>query len=144
MTTLRVNHRISIPLDEFQFDYVRSGGPGGQNVNKVASKAVLRWRPGESPSLPPMVRERLVRAIASKLTTEGELIITSQKTRDQGRNAEDCLEKLRVLVLAAATPPKVRRPTKPTKASQEKRLEEKTRRGEVKRLRRGPPSRDDG
>lgn len=140
---LRVNHRIAIPLEEFTFDYVRSGGPGGQNVNKVASKAVLRWRPASSPSLPPAVKERLLKAIGSKLTNEGELIVTSQKTRDQGRNAEDCLEKVRVMVLAAATPPKVRRATKPTKASQEKRLEEKTRRGEVKRLRRGPVSRDE-
>jgi ribosome-associated protein len=140
---LRVNHRISIPLAEFQFDYVRSGGPGGQNVNKVASKAVLRWRPGESPSLPPMVRARLMEAIASKLTNEGELIVTSQKTRDQSRNTDDCLEKVRLLVLAAATPPKIRRPTKPTKASKERRLDDKSRRGEVKRLRRGPAPRDD-
>jgi ribosome-associated protein len=133
---LIINDRIAIPLDEFSFDYARSGGPGGQNVNKVASKAILRWHPGNSPSLPPAVKERLLRAIASKLTTEGELIVTSQLTRDQGRNADDCLEKVRRLVLAAATPPKTRRATKPTKASRERRLESKEKRSETKKLRR--------
>jgi ribosome-associated protein len=135
---LIVNERIAIPLEEFSFDFARSGGPGGQNVNKVASKAILRWRPAESPSLPPAVKERLLRKVASKLTTEGELIVTSQLTRDQGRNVEDCLEKLRQLVLAAATPPKPRRPTKPTAASRIKRLESKGKRSETKKLRRKP------
>lgn len=134
--SLIVNERIAIPHDEFALDFARSGGPGGQNVNKVASKAVLRWTPAASPSLPPGVKDRLLRSVASKLTTEGELIVTSQKTRDQGRNIEDCLEKVRLLVLAAATPPKPRRATKPTKASKERRLDAKGKRSEVKKLRR--------
>lgn len=135
---VRVNDRIAIPHDEFQFEFSRSGGPGGQNVNKVNSKATLRWKPGESPSLPPAVRDRLLRAIGSRLTEDGEWLITSQKTRDQGRNVEDCLEKLRVAVLAAASPPKVRRPTRPTLGSQLRRVEAKTRHSTAKKLRRRP------
>src|SRR3954464_7529462 len=99
---LTVTDSLAIPLGEFRLEFARSGGPGGQNVNKVNSKAVLRWKPAESPSLPAPVRERLLRANASKLTREGELLITSQLTRDQARNVDDCLEKLRALVLAAA------------------------------------------
>ena len=135
---LKVDESITIPDDEFQWDFARSGGPGGQNVNKVNSKALLRWKPGESPSLPVPVRERLLRSIAHRLTGEGDLLITSQATRDQGRNVEDCLEKLRALVLAAARPPKPRRPTRPTRGSQLRRVEDKSRRSDVKRGRRRP------
>lgn len=134
---LIINDRIAIPLEEFQFDFARSGGPGGQNVNKVASKAILRWNPAASPSLPAPVKARLMTAIANKLTVEGELVITSQLTRDQGRNVDDCLEKVRVLVQAAVVPPKVRRPTKPTYGSQVRRLEDKAKRSAAKRQRRG-------
>lgn len=137
---LQVTSRIAIPDDEFRWDYARSGGPGGQNVNKVNSKVLLRWNPGTSPSLPPAVRDRLLALVASRLTTEGELLITSQATRDQGRNVEDCLEKLRAIVLEAAVPPKQRRATKPTRASQVRRVESKARRSEVKRGRKAPDS----
>lgn len=135
---LTINQRIAIPLSEFQWEFARSGGPGGQNVNKVNSKAILRWSPRTSPSLPEPVRARLLNAVESRLTGEGELIITSQQTRDQGRNMDDCLEKLRVLVLAAAAPPKIRRATRPTLASKVRRVEAKTRRSAAKRLRRKP------
>ncbi|HWE38050.1 MAG TPA: alternative ribosome rescue aminoacyl-tRNA hydrolase ArfB [Isosphaeraceae bacterium] len=135
---LIVDDRIAIPLEEFRFEFARSGGPGGQNVNKVASKAVLRWKPGASPSLPEPVRARLLRAVASRLTTEGELLVTSQRTRDQGRNVDDCLDKVRRLVLAAATPPKARKATRPTFASKVRRGAEKARRAAAKRLRRPP------
>src|SRR5262245_2577191 len=107
---LTVNDSLAIPLDEFRFEFARSGGPGGQNVNKVNSKAVLRWRPAESPSLPGPVLLRLLKANASRLTKEGELLITSQLTRDQSKNVEDCLEKLRQILRAAASPPRPRRP----------------------------------
>src|SRR5947208_6068897 len=103
---LIVTERISIPDDELRFEFARSGGPGGQNVNKVSSKATLRWTPSTSATLPPAVRDRLLRSVGSKLTVEGELLITSQKTRDQGRNVEDCLDKLREIVLAVSRPPK--------------------------------------
>lgn len=138
---LRINDRISIPMDEFQFDYIRSGGPGGQNVNKVATKAVLRWRPGDSPSLPEPVRRRLMRQIGSRLTTEGDLIVSSQRTRDRLRNIDDCLEKVRDLVLEAATPPKPRIATKPTLGSKVRRAEQKKQRSTTKKLRK-PPSFD--
>src|SRR3954453_6073948 len=100
-SALEITDTLAIPPDEFRFGCARSGGPGGQNVNKVNSKAVLRWTPSASPSLPPAVRDRLLRAVASRLTRDGELLIPSQLTRDQGRNVEDCLDKLRLLVLAA-------------------------------------------
>ncbi len=135
---LKINDRIVLPLSELQWDFARSGGPGGQNVNKVNSKALLRWNPVTSPSLPEPVRARLLKAIGSRLTGEGELLITSQETRDQARNMADCMSKLRALILSSATPPKVRRPTRPTHASQIRRVEAKSRRAVVKRLRRKP------
>ena len=137
-TSLRVTEFLSIPLEEFRFEFARSGGPGGQNVNKVSSKAVLRWTPSTSPSLPAPVRDRLLRTVSSRLTKEGELLVTSQLTRDQSRNIDDCLDKLRELVLAAARPPRPRRPSRPTLASKVRRVESKLRRSTTKRLRRKP------
>ncbi len=137
---LRINDRIAIPLAEFRWEFSRSGGPGGQNVNKVNSKVVLRWNPAESSSLPAPVRDRLLQAVASRLTQGGELLVTSQRTRDQARNLADCLGKVRVLVLAAVVPPKLRRPSRPTLGSQIRRVESKTRRSATKRLRRSPES----
>jgi ribosome-associated protein len=137
---LVVTDRIAIPDEEIRFEFARSGGPGGQNVNKVASKATLRWTPAANATMPPAVRDRLLRALSGKLTVEGELLISSQKTRDQSRNIEDCLDKLREIIRAASRPPKVRRATKPTRASQIRRVEEKGRRSDTKRLRRRPES----
>ncbi len=137
-TALTVTDTLAIPLDEFRFEFARAGGPGGQNVNKVNSKALLRWRPAESPSLPTAVRDRLLGALASRLTTEGELLVTSQRTRDQGRNVADCLEKVREMILAAARPPKPRRPSRPTLGSKIRRVEAKLRRSTTKQLRRKP------
>ena len=137
---LVVTDRIAIPDEEIRFEFARSGGPGGQNVNKVASKATLRWTPSANATMPPAVRDRLLRAVGGKLTVEGELLITSQKTRDQGRNIADCLDKLREIILAVSRPPKVRRPTKPTRASQIRRVEAKSRRSDAKKLRKRPES----
>jgi ribosome-associated protein len=134
---LIVDERIAIPLDEFEFQFARAGGPGGQNVNTVASKATLRWRPAQSGSLPAPVRERFVAKYAGRLTSAGELLITSQRTRDRERNVADCLDRLRSLVLAVASPPKVRRPSRPTRASKLRREAMKARRSETKRGRRG-------
>ena len=138
MESLAIDEQISIPLDEFRWDYARSGGPGGQNVNKVNSKAQLRWNPAASPSLPEPVRARLLAALGARLTGDGDLLITSQTSRDQARNAEACLEKLRDLVRSAARPPRPRRPTRPTRASRQRRAADKTRRSETKRSRRTP------
>ncbi len=138
MAALEVSDAIAIPLDEFTFETSRSGGPGGQNVNKVNSKVQLRWTPASSPSLPGPVRERLLAAVAGRLTRDGELLIASTKTRDQGRNVDDCLEKLRALVVAALRPPKARRATRPTLASKKRRVESKQRRSDTKRGRQAP------
>lgn len=137
---LIVSPQIQIPDDELQFSYVRSSGPGGQNVNKVASKAVLRWSLVTSPSVPEEVRSRFLTKFRSRLTTEGELILTSQRFRDQQRNTEDCLEKLREMLLAAARRPTTRRPSKPTRASQKRRLDAKRVHSSKKRQRKRPPS----
>ena len=138
MPALDVGDAIAIPLDEFQFETSRSGGPGGQNVNKVNSKVQLRWTPAASPSLPEPVKARLLKAVAGRLTREGELLIASTRTRDQARNADDCLEKLRALIEAALRPPKSRRATRPTLASKKRRVESKQRRSDTKRGRRAP------
>ncbi len=138
MPALEVSDAIAIPMDEFSFETSRSGGPGGQNVNKVNSKVQLRWSPAASPSLPEPVRERLLKSVAGRLTRDGELLIASTRTRDQGRNVDDCLEKLRELIVAALRPPKARRPTRPTLASKKRRVESKQRRSAAKRGRQAP------
>lgn len=133
---LEVNSRIRIPPSEFQWTYVRSSGPGGQNVNKVNSKAVLRWSVAHSPSLPADVRERFLTRYRSRITVEGDFIVASQRYRDQGRNAADVLEKLTALVAAVAVPAKKRRPTKPTRGSVRRRVETKQARSRTKKMRR--------
>ena len=138
MAALEVDDAIAIPLDEILFETSRSGGPGGQNVNKVNSKVQLRWTPATSPSLPGPVKERLLAAVGGRLTRDGELLISSSRTRDQGRNIDDCLEKLRALILAALRPPKARRATRPTLASKRRRVEGKQHRSATKRGRRAP------
>ena len=107
-----------IPYGEFDLSYVRSSGPGGQNVNKVNSKCVLRWSPVMSSSITESVRARFLERFASRLTTEGELVLSSDRYRDQKRNFDDCVEKLQQMLEAVARPPKIRKPTKPSKGSQ--------------------------
>jgi ribosome-associated protein len=133
---LTVNARIRIPESEFEWSFARSSGPGGQNVNKVNSKAVLRWRPGQSVGLPPDVLDRFITRFASRLTTEGDLLLSSQRFRDQGRNVSDALEKLRAMLAAVAQKPRPRRATRPTKAAIARRIETKQAQGKKKRLRR--------
>jgi ribosome-associated protein len=116
---------IRISEEEMQFTFVRSSGPGGQNVNKVNSKAVLRWNALASPGLPDAVRERFVGRFGSRLTESGDLVLTSQRYRDQKRNEVDCQEKLRSMLAAVAHPPKRRKKTRPTLGSVERRKEQK-------------------
>jgi ribosome-associated protein len=132
---LHIAPDIRIPLAEFQFSFVRSAGPGGQNVNKLNTKAVLRWPIAASPNLPAGVRERFRAKYGNRLTSEGELVLTSQRFRDQSRNKADCLEKLRSMLASVARPPVKRRRTKPSKASKARRLDEKRRRSEHKESR---------
>lgn len=134
---LIVNARLRIPLAEFEFRFARSSGPGGQNVNKVNSKALLRWPIVTSPSLPEAVRQRFRERFGNRITVDGDLLIASQRYRDQARNVDDCLEKLRMMLASAATPPVRRKRTKPSRASIERRLGAKRHQAEKKQSRRG-------
>ena len=132
MPDLVVNDRITIPDAELSESYVRSGGPGGQNVNKVASKVELRWKPAESAVLSDRDREQMLIRLARRLTVDGELIVTSERTRDQARNRDDARRKLAGLIREALHRPKTRRPTRPTKGSVRRRQDAKKPRGQRK------------
>ena len=114
---LKVGANLSIPLDEFDLSFARSSGPGGQNVNKVNSKAVLYWTISTSPSVPPGVKQRFMAKYGKRLTTEGVLVLTCDEHRDQRRNIDGCMEKLADMLREVLVPPKPRRPTKPSRGS---------------------------
>jgi ribosome-associated protein len=130
---------VDIPTEEIDVTFARSGGPGGQNVNKVATKVVLRWRPAESAALTPAQLERITEKLASRITNDGDLLVTSERTRYQDRNRDDAMAKLATLVKDALHVPKKRRKTRPTAASRQRRIDAKKRRGSTKRMRREPP-----
>ena len=134
-----ITNRVRIASLELELTYARSGGPGGQHVNKTSTKAVLRWNALASPALSDEDKALLSTKLASKLTEEGELVVTSEKTRDQGTNTEDAVEKLAEMVREAIKRPKPRKKTKPSRASKERRLRQKRQRSETKRQRRTPP-----
>lgn len=140
---LTVTSQISIDESELHETFVRASGPGGQNVNKVATAVQLRFDVQHSPSLPPPVRERLLRLVAQRLTTEGELIIEAKRFRTQEQNRQEARDRLVTLVRKAAQAPKPRRATKPTKAARQRRLESKRQRGQIKRLRRSASEQGD-
>jgi ribosome-associated protein len=135
---LRISPNIQIPHHEIRFRFARAAGPGGQNVNKVSSKAILVWPIDASPSVPEQVKQRIRQDWKSRINKSGELILTSQRHRDQPRNVADCLNKLRAILLAAAKPPKKRIATKRTRASKRRRLDAKKRTSRRKQLRREP------
>lgn len=139
MSKIEITDQISIDESELQMDFVQASGPGGQNVNKVASAVQLRFDAASSPSLPEDVRKRLTRLAGKRMTAEGILIIEASQYRSQERNRQEALERLVGLLREATKKPRVRRKTRPTAASKRKRLESKRRRGEIKRLRRSPP-----
>ncbi|HOX45995.1 MAG TPA: alternative ribosome rescue aminoacyl-tRNA hydrolase ArfB [Myxococcota bacterium] len=134
---LEVSASLRIPRAELEFTFARSSGAGGQNVNKVNSKAVLRWDLRHSPSLPPGVRARFLARFGSRVTREGELVLASEEHRDQARNIEACLEKLTDMLRAVERPPKPRRPTRPSAGQKRRRLADKRHQKTKKTLRRG-------
>jgi len=136
MSDLIVNSRIAIPERELEERFIRSSGPGGQNVNKVASAVQLRFDVRASPSLPEPVRAALLQDPA--ITGDGVLVITAQRFREQERNRADARGRLAQIIRRAATPPKPRRATKVPKASKRKRLDNKKHRAEIKRGRGRP------
>jgi ribosome-associated protein len=137
-----VTAKIALDDSEIAEVFIRASGPGGQNVNKVASAVQLRFDARRSPSLPDDVRGRLERLAGSRLTRDGVIVITAQRHRAQARNREDALARLLDLIRAAAHPPPKRRTTKPPRSARERRIESKKRRGGVKRLRQSKPSFD--
>jgi ribosome-associated protein len=139
---IRITDRISIDEGELEESFIRASGPGGQNVNKLASAVQLRFDVRRSPSLSDDLRTRLERLAGRRLTRDGVLVITAQRHRTQERNRQDARERLIELIRHAATPPTPRRATKPTRASRERRIQTKKRRSTIKRLRRDQPSQD--
>jgi ribosome-associated protein len=137
-----VTDTITILESEVHFEFIRASGPGGQNVNKVASAVQLRFDVARSPSLPDDVRRRLVRLAGRRMSDEGVLIITARRFRSQDRNRQDAVDRLIKLIRKAAETPRVRRKTKPTPGSKDRRLEEKRRRGKTK-IHRGPVKESD-
>jgi ribosome-associated protein len=129
---LSVNSSLSIPDDELRLSFSRSSGPGGQNVNKVSSKATLRFDVRSSPSLPDDMRQRFLERFASRVTKGGEIVIHSDEFRDQPKNIKACHDKLREMLEAVARAPKKRRPTRPTKGSKTRRLKDKKSRAQLK------------
>ena len=137
MQDLVINDRVTIPGSELSIAFSRSGGPGGQNVNKVSSKVDLRWSVGTSTALSEEDRAWLLQKLRSKLTGDGTLIVTSTITRDQLQNRDDATAKLVLIVKAALDRPKPRRATKVSRGAKRRRVADKRHHAEIKKNRRG-------
>lgn len=133
---IKINDRIALREDELEERFVRSSGPGGQNVNKVSTAVQLRFDAAGSPSLTHAVRTRLLRMAGSRASTSGVILIMADRFSSQSRNRADAVARLVELIAKAAQPVKARRSTRPTRASRERRLVDKKQRGETKRNRR--------
>jgi ribosome-associated protein len=126
---------ITIPPEEIHYAFIRASGPGGQNVNKVATAVQLRFNPTNSRFLEPEVRERLLRLAGRRVNSLGEIVIEARRFRTQQRNREDALQRLMHWIEKASTPPRIRRRSRPPAASKLRRLDDKRRRAEIKKLR---------
>lgn len=135
---IHVTPVLSIDESEIQFDFIRSSGPGGQNVNKVSTAVQLKFDIAGSANLTPKVRERLIKLAGSRVTKENVLVLEASGFRSQEKNRKDAVSRLIELIREAAKEPKPRRKTKPTQGSKRKRLESKKRQGEIKKMRRPP------
>lgn len=133
---LQVNSHISIPLREFRFAFSRSSGPGGQNVNKLNTRVQLRWNVRDTTHLPPAVKQRFLDKFRRRITNSGEIIVTSQRFRDQGRNVADTTNKLREMILTVAKAPKKRKPVKVSRRARQRRMDDKKKNSEKKQRRR--------
>jgi ribosome-associated protein len=134
-----INCHLFLDDGEIEESFVRASGPGGQNVNKVSSAVQIRFDLSSSRSLPEDVRERLARLAGRRLTRDGVIVIIAQRYRTQERNRQDAHDRLIALIRRAAVPPIPRRPTKPSRAAKERRLQAKAKRGAIKELRRAEP-----
>lgn len=135
---LVISDQIVIPARELQFSYSRSGGPGGQNVNKVNTKATLRWPVYQTQALPGAVLNRFAQRFQGRINDSGELVLQSDSHREQLRNTLECRDRLRAMLLAVLHPPKARKKTKPSRASVRRRLESKRQHSAKKQQRRDP------
>ncbi|MGE5269152.1 MAG: alternative ribosome rescue aminoacyl-tRNA hydrolase ArfB [Thiohalocapsa sp.] len=136
---IQIDDTLSLDEGEISESFIRASGPGGQNVNKVASAVQLRFDIRRSPSLPQPVRARLERLAGHRVSQEGVLVITAARFRSQERNREDARQRLVALIRRAAAPPRPRRPTRPSAGSREERLQAKARRARLKQQRAGVP-----
>jgi ribosome-associated protein len=140
MAGLRITRSVSIPDGELELRASRSGGPGGQSVNTSDSKVELRWDVARSAALSETQRARVMERLASRLTTDGVLILRGSEHKSQHRNREAVQARLQAIVGEALQPPKQRRSTRPSRGAKERRLKKKKERGEIKRLRKPPPT----
>jgi len=134
---LSITGGIVIPDEDLEWKFIRASGPGGQNVNKVSSAVQLRFRLAENSTLPAAVKHRLRRLAGQRLNDDGSILIAARSERSQEQNRREALARLETLILAALVAPKVRKKTRPTKGSQERRIQTKKQRGDTKRGRRG-------
>ncbi len=135
---LNVSDKIAIRLTEFKFSYARSPGPGGQNVNKVNSKVILKWAIHRTEALPKNVKSRFVQKYAKRISKQGELVVSSHRFRDQGRNVADCLAKLRAMILSVEPEPVKRKKTRISLGAKKRRMESKKRKSATKQSRKPP------